>query len=166
MEKAMIIQILEQMVDIHKQLLEIETKKTKAIIHNDLDSLNKSIRAESRLIKQVEELEVRRSQESVRMYFSATNVFRRYVTLNNLITIVFEAETRLALQKLHFQLSSVVNELKKVIQHNRDLLKHSLEFIQFSFDIFVSPVDDSITYTHPQNPISDPSRFGSYNSKV
>ena len=36
LEKAMIIQILEQMVDIHKQLLEIETKKTKAIIHNDL----------------------------------------------------------------------------------------------------------------------------------
>ena len=81
------------------------------------------------------------------MYFSATNVFRRYVTLNNLITTVFEAKTRLALQKLHSQLSSVVNELKKVIQHNRDLLKHSLEFIQFSFDIFVSPVDDSITYT-------------------
>lgn len=167
MDIALIIDLQKQLIENHEQLLAISKEKTQAIIQNDVSALNGIIRAESKLIKQIGETESRRMLESSKLMANASRrAFLRKVTLKELITIVYDAENRVVLQKQHARLYDLLQELKGVTGHNQQLIQQSLDFIRFSIDIMVSPVDESMTYRHPQHLAGNAPRFGVFNSKV
>jgi flagellar biosynthesis/type III secretory pathway chaperone len=166
MAVAAIIETLEQMVEAHEELLETARIKKHAIIANDLEQLTKHMMTENRLNKRIGQLETERGLESTKV-MAAKGVYSRVaVTQKQLMSVVFEVEERLKLQQLHEQLSKVVKELVKVNEDNQQLLKQSLDFIQFSLEIIVSPEDESYTYSNPVELKYGSSNAGRYNSKV
>ncbi|MFC4811619.1 flagellar protein FlgN [Paenibacillus sp. GCM10023250] len=166
METAIIIELLDRLIVAHERLLVVSKEKTQSIIRNDLNALNAVIRSEMKLVNEIRELESQRTTESSRMMSAISGrAFFRKVTLKQLIAVVFDAEHRIALQNQHVRLSELLQELKQVTAHNQELIRQSLDFIRFSIDIFVSPVDESLTYSHPQHAPWNASRFGVYNSQ-
>lgn len=149
MNVANIIALLEEMVEAHEELLQTAKSKRQEIIANNLGELTKYMMTENRLVKRIDQLERERGLESTK-FMAAKGVYSRVaVTQKQLLSVVFDVEERQKLQQLHERLGQVVRELAKVNEGNQDLMRHALDFIQFSMDVILMPEDESYTYSNP-----------------
>jgi len=165
MDIANIISLLEQMVEAHEELLATARSKKQAIIDNDLNELTKYMMTENRLVKRIGQLESDRGMESTRL-MATKGVFSRVpVTQKQLLSIVFDVEERMKLQQLHERLGKVVKELGRVNEANQQLIKQSIEFVQFSLDVILMPEDESYTYKNPTNARYDSFGYGRQQSR-
>lgn len=166
MAVASVIETIVKLTDAHEKLLQSGLEKKNAIIHRDLDALMRLMRLESRLSKEIIELDLARLAAARRLLVEKGVKSRLYVSYRNLMGVVFDPEERTQLQQVHERLGKTLNELKSLNQLNQTLLQHSLDFIQFSIEMFIMPEDESYTYKNPSLTTGDYNRTGLYNSKA
>lgn len=158
----LIVNNLEQLSGLHEQLIETGAEKKSAIMSRDLNTLMRIMRLETRLVKQVADLDAERGALS-RKYMIEKGVKHRFnMSFKQLMSIVFNADDRLTLQDVHKRLESALMELRAINEVNQALLNQSLDFIQFSIDLIIAPEDESYTYKRPTDAASYTSRFNGY----
>lgn len=130
--------ILEEEQQIYEELLPIVTEKTKVIIQNNLESLQKITEQEQSIVDIVNVLEKRRSEVIVNIAI-VMNRKAEELTLNDIIRMLEkQPEEQKRLSRIHEKLKRTVQRLVGINHQNRELIEQSLEMIEFNMNLIQS----------------------------
>jgi flagellar biosynthesis/type III secretory pathway chaperone len=141
-----LLEVLTHIYDVQVKLLAIAQDKKDVIVNNRTDELSRLTNQESKLVKQMGELELKRS-EATREYLSALGMKADSdITLTDLAKRVVSAKDKTALLSLQSQLSDVTSRLKDLNILNQELIRNSLDYIEFTLDLLSATDADDMTY--------------------
>ncbi|WP_010278719.1 flagellar protein FlgN [Paenibacillus senegalensis] len=144
-----LINILDQLTEVHHQLLESGEQKKQAIIDNDVKQINQLVTAEGKRIKQVADLEQERIELCKQFLIAKGYRPSLRITVAELSKLIFNADEKKALLDAQHRLVDVMQQVKLVNESNQQLIKQALQFIEFSIDVMAGPGQDEWMYKHP-----------------
>ena len=133
-----LISTLSQEKDIYLALLPIAEEKTKAIVANDLEELQRITSKEQAAVDRVNALERKRGEVIENMGIVLGRKPQE-LTLTELIRVAEkQPKEKAALTELKDALGKAVRKLADLNERNRVLIQHSLDMIQFNMNIIQS----------------------------
>lgn len=160
-----LIDILGQMTAVHQLLLESGEEKKQAIINNDVKQVNQLVMSESKLVKQVADLEQQRIVLCEQFLVAKGYRPSLRITVAELSRLIFNAEEKQSLLEAQQRLVEVIGQLKQLNDSNQLLLQQSLQFIEYSIDLMAGPDQEDWMYKHPgQSPGS--ARAGMFDTRA
>jgi len=153
MSLTQVIRNLEKLLKEHQELHTLSLKKVDVIKTGDINALNSIMKEEQSFVARITMLENERQKEIQRLYPEQPNM-----TLADLIQVASGTEKQ-RLEELHRELATVLNQLKEQNELNQQLIFNSLQFVNFSLNLF-RPKNESYTYGPPvkkQQPSKDSS---------
>ena len=161
-----LINLLEQLDQVHMNMLDLADHKKKAIVDNQVDSLIQLMNQETKGMKQIEQLEQQRVS-AVHQFLQESGIKSQLnLNLTELSRLVFDIEDRKKLLHIQNQLSNTLARLKVANDLNQKLIEQSLSFIDFSLDIMVGRPNQDVTYQHPSERSSVMGRPGLFDSRA
>lgn len=146
-----LIEVLTHIYDAQVQLLELAERKKDVIIHDRTDELSKLTAQESKIIKRLADLEPKRL-EAVSEYLKGLGLKPDpSITLTEFTKRVVQAKEKSALLALQMQLSDVTKRLKDQNATNQDLIRSSLNYIEFTLDLLSVSEEEEMTYRNPSS---------------
>lgn len=136
MEELMV--TLDEEEKIYRQLIPIEQDKTRAIIASDLKTLQDITVAEHELVDRTSALEGKRERIVVDI---ATVLGKnpKTINLNEVVGILKnQPEDQKKLQKVHDRLRKTVLQLQDINDQNKELLKESIDMVEFNMNVIRS----------------------------
>ena len=136
MEELMV--TLDEEEKIYRQLIPIERDKTRAIIANDLKTLQDITVAEHELVDRTSALEGKRERIVVDI---ATVLGKnpKNINLNEIVGMLKnQPEDQKKLQKVHDRLRKTVLQLQDINDQNKELLKESIDMVEFNMNVIRS----------------------------
>ncbi len=131
-----IINILKQEMKLYKDLIKLSDEKKNAIIKGKVDEIDKIIKVEQNIIFDIGRLEKVR-ETSVDQYCVINGLKREDINLTELgKTLGNDAKNQL--EKVQVELQGILKDLKNINDQNGELIKQSLEFIDFSINLITS----------------------------
>ena len=124
--------------DIYKELIPIADEKTRVIIKNDLDALQKITEQEQLTIEKINALEKKREEVIVNI---GTVLSRdpKELNMKTLIKILGkQPEEQKRLSRIHDELPETFRRLVVINDRNKELIKQSLEMIEFNMNLIQS----------------------------
>ena len=141
--------VIEQEIQVHEALLDTATKKTSIIIKGNLTELSQITEIEQNQVEQLSSVE-RKREESMYDICMVLGKKPGTVKFSDLIELMeSQPEVQERLKGQYKQLKKVVYELKDRNEHNRNLIKDSLEMAEFSINLLqnTQTVPDTANYT-------------------
>lgn len=130
--------VLEEEQQVYEELLPIVTEKTKVIIKNDLESLQKITEQEQAVVSVVTALEKRRSEVIVNIAI-VMNCNPEELTLKDIVRMLEkQPEEQKRLSQIHEHLKRTVQRLMSINNQNKSLMEQSLEMIEFNMNLIQS----------------------------
>lgn len=141
---------LDQLIEVHRELIALCGRKKEAIIRNRIEELMQATQNETRLVKKIGELEEARAA-AIQAYMQTRGMFvTASITVGTLIRIAVKHEDKQALGERQRELVDLVENLKEANELNRQLLQQSLAYVDYSIGLLVDSGDDDSLYHHPQ----------------
>lgn len=126
-------------------LLETAVSKKQAIIKNDTAKLRSVTKEENELVGK--SVHLGKDREKILHDIAyVLNVKKNTVTLMELINIINSPRDKERLIGLHKELISLLNNLKDLNDLNENLIKYSLEYIDYSMNVLRGFVNPEPTY--------------------
>lgn len=133
-----LISTLSQEKDVYLALLPIAEEKTKAIVANDLEELQKVTDREKEMVDRVNALERKRS-EVINNMGIVLGRKPQELTLTELICVAEkQPRDKAVLTELKDALGTAVRKLEDINERNKVLIQHSLEMIEFNMNLIQS----------------------------
>ena len=130
-----LIECLEQEEKEFKQLLTLSRQKTPVIVNNKVPELEKITDEEQIIVNRITSLENKR-ETVTKDIADVINKDVEELKLTTLIDLLSnQPRERERLSKVHDQLSVTVREIRQVNENNAELIKHSLEMVNFDLSI-------------------------------
>lgn len=133
-----LISVLEEEGKVYEELLELSMKKTPIIINGDLEGLQKITDEEQIIVAKINRLDAKREDVTK----DIANVLNKDVTKLKLADIIRMLSQRPVeqnqLASAHDKLKTVVGQMTRVNEQNRDLIKSSLEMVEFDLNLLHS----------------------------
>lgn len=123
---------------LYRQLIPIEEDKTRAVIANDLESLQDIAVREHDLVDQTSAMEQKRERIAVDI---ATVLGKdpKTITLEQIAeALKNQPEDRKKLQVIHDRLKKTVARLQELNEQNKLLLKEAMEMVEFNMNVIRS----------------------------
>ena len=133
-----LISVLEEECTSYERLLELSMKKTQIIVQGDLEGLQKITDEEQIIVGDINRQDAKR-QETTK---DIANVLNKDVTNLKLADIVDLLEARPVEQKqlatVHDRLKDVTKRMAMINEQNKELIRHSLEMVEFDLNLIHS----------------------------
>ena len=130
-----IIDVLTKEEEEYRTLIELSKKKTPIIIKGDIDALNRITEDEQNIVSKVQRYEKLRIQ-TMKDIAEVTNHAGEELNLPDLIEMMAtRKEEQTKLKDIHSKLKTTLSEMKRVNDHNGELLKNSLEMVEFEINL-------------------------------
>ena len=133
-----LIETLDAEEMIYRQLIPVEEDKTRAIIANDLESLQDIAVREHDLVDQTSALEGKREQIAK----DISTVLGRNpatITLEQIVdALKNQPKDQRKLQEVHDRLKKTVMRLKEINDQNKDLLQEAIQMVEFNMNVIRS----------------------------
>lgn len=133
-----LISILEQECTAYEGLLELSIQKTPTIVKGDLEGLQRITDEEQVFVGKINGLDHKRQEVTK----DIANVLNKDVTKLKLADIVDLLASRPTeqqqLAKAHDKLKDVIGRMVKINEQNRELIRHSLEMVEFDLNLIHS----------------------------
>ncbi|WP_053070288.1 flagellar protein FlgN [Alkalihalobacillus pseudalcaliphilus] len=142
--------VLHELVEIHQKLLKLAIKKTDYIKKNEMKSLEQLVREETKWAQRLKVAEMVRMRE-VQAFLEGVNKPLLNPTMKDVLGTVGKEEAA-ELMQLQEQLLPLIIEMKRVNDHNKELLEESMSYIQLSMDL-LSPQLTDMQYQRNQEAI-------------
>ena len=130
--------ILEEEGKAYEELLELSMRKTPIIIGGDLEGLQKITDEEQVIVARVNRLDAKREEVTK----DIANVLNKDVKKLKLVDIINLLSQRPVEQKqlasAHDKLKEIVGQMTRVNEQNRELIKSSLEMVEFDLNLIHS----------------------------
>ena len=133
-----LVSILEEEQQIYETLIPIVTEKTKVIIKNNLETLQKITEQEQLVVDKVTALEKKRSEVIINIGI-IMNRKPEELTLAEIIKMLKnQPEEQKRLSDIHNNLKRTIQRLQTINYQNRSLIEQSLEMIEFNMNLIQS----------------------------
>lgn len=133
-----LITLLQEECKEYEKLLDLSMKKTPVIVAGDLDSLQQITDDEQIIVAKINHLDNQRQQVTK----DIANVLNKDVNQLKLSHIIEMMAQRPKEQKqlamAHDELKNVIEQMTRVNEQNRELIKHSLEMVEFDLNLIHS----------------------------
>ncbi|MFA9464527.1 MAG: flagellar protein FlgN [Velocimicrobium sp.] len=133
-----LIMTLEEEETVYQKLIPINEDKTKIIINNDLDALQKITDQEQSMILKINVLEHKRQE----VLINIGTVINRNPSTLDLKTMVKllekQPEEQKKLSQIHDNLKRTIGRLMELNHQNQSLIEQSLELIEFNMNFIQS----------------------------
>ena len=130
-----LISVLEQECTEYEELLGLSQKKTPIIVAGNLQALEQITDEEQKVVGRITHLETQRIQ----VIKDIANVMNKDVESLKLTELIRMLESRPEesgkLAQLHDRLGTVLGNMQRVNEQNRDLIAHSLEMVEFDINL-------------------------------
>jgi flagellar biosynthesis/type III secretory pathway chaperone len=133
-----LVKTMSQENDIYRELIPIAEEKTRVIIKNDLDALQKITEQEQLTIEKINALEKKREEVVINI---GTVLSRdpKELNMKALIKIMGkQPEEQKALSRIHDELDGNLRRLVTINDRNKELINQSLEMIEFNMNLIQS----------------------------
>ena len=133
-----LIETLDAEEKIYRELIPVEEDKTRAIIANDLDSIQDIAVREHDLVDQTSALEGKREQIAKDI---ATVLGKNpaTITLEQIVEVLKnQPKDQKKLQEVHDRLKKTVMRLKEINDQNKDLLQEAIQMVEFNMNVIRS----------------------------
>lgn len=133
-----LINTLEQENEVYQQLIPISEEKTKIIVRNDLDELQKIVVKEQGMVEQINLLEKKR-EEVILNIGTVIGKDPKLLTVQ-VVSELLEKQPKeqRKLNEIHDNLKNTIQRLIKINNHNKSLIKQSLDMIEFNMNFIQS----------------------------
>lgn len=149
MSVQQMVQHLVEMIELHRELLELGNRKRKVLVDGLVDELAEITSAESRIVSRITAAE-RELFQCARRFLSEKGYTPDLPpNLGDVIKLVFDPQERAALQTAQRQLLDLIDELKRVNELNRVLIEQSLAFINYTIEMMTDTLEDDMMYRRP-----------------
>lgn len=162
-----VISCLEELDQLHTSLLELAHEKKAVIIANDIPRLNQLVNKEGQLVRQLGDVEAKR-METVNQFMVA-RCYRPNpkVTISDLVQLLFKAEEKRALMAIQTKLAEATVLLQAANELNQKLIQQSLDYLDYSIDLLISPDDSQeSTYHRPTGTYQTHQRSGFFDART
>lgn len=133
-----LISVLQKEQDVYQRLVPIAEEKTKAIVKNDLKSLQDITESEQKAVEQLNALERKREEIVINMG-TVLNRDPRTLKLKNMVKLLEKRpEEQRKLAELYDALTASIKRLSDINERNKALISQSLEMIQFEMNLIQS----------------------------
>ena len=133
-----LVSTIQQENDIYKELILIAEEKTRVIIKNDLDALQKITDEEQLTIEKINALEKKREEVIVNIG-TVLNRKPEELKMKTLIKIMSkQPKEQEKLSRIHDELNGTLKRLVTINDRNKELIKQSLEMIEFNMNLIQS----------------------------
>lgn len=130
--------ILSREQEIYHMLLPIAEEKTKVIVQNNLEALQKITEQEQDIVQKIHVLE-RKRDEVIFNIATVLNKDPNTLTLAELVRLLDnQPEEQEELSHIHDNLKRTVHRLMEINHQNRSLIEQSLEMIEFNMNLIQS----------------------------
>ncbi len=130
--------LLEDELELYKQLLPITESKTRIIIKNDLQALQTVTGDEQNITDNILALEKKR-QQVVSNIATVINRPNEVLKVSDIVKLIDkQPKERDRLSKVHDELKVILARLHKVNEHNKALIEQSLELIEYNMNFIQS----------------------------
>lgn len=129
-----LIEVLDSQKEIYDKILKLSKNKTDVIINGKVDELEKFTKQEQTFIINIAKLEDER-QGLVSKIAEQTEISSDSATLSELIQGLDKNKAE-KLESCRKNISEILAELKSVNELNSVLIKNSLEYVEFSLNMF------------------------------
>ena len=134
MSVQQIMELMEQLVDVHKQLLSISKEKTERFKEGAIEPLQQLLVKERKQIRLLEQTESKR-QQAVEKWFQENGMDTEQYTVSHMLEKLEDEKERETLANITTTLTETIVELKQQEQLNEALIRQSMEFVQMSLDL-------------------------------
>ena len=166
MSISAIVETIEELIALHDALLVTSKEKTPVLVDNRIDRLNQIVLKESKLIKQIEEINQRRVQLIGEYLLSRGYRPDPRVKVSDLIKVIFKAEEKKNLTDIHERLSNRIKELQEVNELNQNLIENSLSFVDYSINLLMDTTEQEAVYSNPHQQYYTSARSGWFDTKA
>ena len=130
-----LISVLQEEGIAYEELLELSMKKTPIIVSGDLEGLQKITDEEQNVVARINHLDAKREEVTK----DIANVLNKDVKTLKLVDIINLLSQRPMEQKqlatAHDKLKEVVAQMTRINEHNKELIKQSLEMVEFDLNL-------------------------------
>ena len=133
-----LVNVMSQENDIYRELIPIAEEKTRVIIKNDLDALQKITEQEQLTIEKITALEKKREEVVINI---GTVLSRdpKELNMKALIKIMGkQPKEQKELSRIHDELDVNLRRLVTINDRNKELINQSLEMIEFNMNLIQS----------------------------
>lgn len=134
--------LIETLIDVlgqenteYEKLLELSDYKTTAIVNGDVNELQEILLKEQALIDSVNKLEEQRI-ENVGDICNVLNLKKKDVKLEDIIEVLRkQPKEHDRLEEMNAKLKRTLNQLMKINENNKLLIKESLDMVEFELNL-------------------------------
>ncbi len=139
-----LIDTLEEQTNIYQSLLEIASKKKVSIIENNIDELQAFVKEENVLVGRNQRLEKKRIEffKDISMVLGKN----QNISLKDIIENIKGQDGEKELIELREKMLDVLPKLKSINDQNQELLKMSIDYVDFSINLIRGAGGASPTY--------------------
>lgn len=139
-----LIDTLEEQANIYQSLLEIASKKKVSIIENNIDALQAFVKDENVLVGRNQRLEKKRIEffKDISMVLGKNED----ISLKEIIDNIKGQDGEKELILLREKMLGVLPKLKSINDQNQELLKMSIDYVDFSMNLIRGAGAESPTY--------------------
>ena len=146
-------QCLESLLTEHEALLDLAEQKKQVLIHGPMDTFSSLVTKEMQRVNRVKNLENARQQlldESLKMM----GIQGPNLSMKEWIGMINDETERQSFSQLRDQLRKVLVTLKQVNDLNLQLIKQSLDYINYSMDLYLGTREKEYFYKKPVNALN------------
>jgi len=146
MEAENLINVLRREKKILNELKSIATQKQVALVSNNREKLDKSIKDEERILPLIQKIEKERLAVIDEFYIENQQVRSDYhlETLLEKFSSFLANNTAEEIKSIQFELKTLVEDLTKLNKQNMYLINHSREFLKETMATVMSATEKSI----------------------
>jgi hypothetical protein len=156
---------LEQLNEIHEQLLALGEQKKQVLIDNQVNELTLITNKESKLMKQIAEYEQQWLANASAFLEEKGYQSSSAMTMTELIKLVYKADEKQALLDVQGKLMNTIRQIKEQNALNQQMIEQSLSYIDYTLDLMTGDPDQDMTYQKP-NSMRDSKRRGIFDTKA
>lgn len=146
-----LIGVLKQENTEYEKLLELSDQKTAAIVHADIDKLQEILLEEQSLIDVINKLEDQRI-ENVNDICNVLNLKKKDIQLEDIVEVLRkQPKEHDELEEVNAQMKRTLNQLMKINENNKLLLRESLDMVEFELNLAKNAVLAPQTANYSKN---------------
>lgn len=135
---------LREIVNTNQQIYDLAMQKKEVLIAGDIEALATLVQRESELIKVISALENGRQQLVNTIIAEYRLTQTEPIRVSDLLAVLPNSEAKTELGQLFDELSKLLSDLGVANQLNQELIENSLQFVNYSIDLFTDPEDDRV----------------------
>lgn len=138
-------EILLQLVELHEELLTFGREKAEVVKNKDINRFEKITLEEQALVRKIEQAETERLK-LFRELFPKETADGATVSLERCIQMIQDSNQKKAIESAGVRLVAVIEELIRCNELNRQLVRDSLNYVNFTLDLVRPPKVQSNNY--------------------